>query len=154
MAMLEGTKVNVLKRTQSPVRTPSPSIVGTPKASHKDALGRKSLSPSQAGSGPSSTSSSRSGSAVSSPNGSPAASPKQSDVGSDNEAPAKGSPLAKFQLPEATTTSPPSVVPATANKKDTPNPTPTPAAFKSVPSSAKPVPKKSALHVPSKLSYA
>ena len=67
MAMLEGTKVNVPKGNQSPVRTPSPSVVGTPKASHHDALDRKSLSPSQAGSDPSSTSSSRSGSTASYP---------------------------------------------------------------------------------------
>jgi len=85
------------------------------------------------------------------------------DVSSGDETSAKGSPLAKFELAGATSTSPPSVVPATANKKDTPNHPPTPAAFKSAPSSpqampkqcapmpasAKPMPKKNVLPVPS-----
>ena len=88
---------------------------------------------------------------------------KVNHVNSGDETSAKGSPMAKFELAGATSTSPPSVVPATANKKDTPNHPPTPAAFKSAPSSpqivpkkcapmpasAKPVPKKDELPVPS-----
>ena len=150
MAMLAGTSVNIPKGIQSPERSPSPSVVGTPKGSYKDSVGRKSPSPLRDGSDPSSTNSSRSGSTDSSPNGSLAASPKQNDVDSDREAHASGSPVAKFHLPETTTTSPPSVVPATANKKDTPIPTPTPAASKPTPSSPKTVPKKSATPMPLK----